>query len=70
MAEDKVAEDRRIQEIDSAFGQIGLALYNHYKDFTQIHLPFIGNQPASAGQAADQETGNTINLPYIAGGTS
>lgn len=54
---DKVAEDRRIQELDSVFGHIGLALYEHYKDFSPVHVPLAVNQ------AGEEET---TRLPYIA----
>ncbi|MEZ4711097.1 MAG: serine hydrolase [Caldilineaceae bacterium] len=44
---DKVAEDARVQDLDRVFGYIGLALFEHYKDFQPdnqsqpVHLPYV-----------------------------
>ena len=58
--EDPVAEDAQIQRIDSAFGQIGLALYNAYKGHHRIFLPLVQNQPKE----------EQLFLPYIRKGAS
>ena len=43
VAGDPAAEIQRINEIDHAFGQIGLTIYNHFNSNTKVFMPFVAN---------------------------
>jgi len=38
---DPAAESRRVNEIDHAFGEIGLAVYNHFQSYTKVFMPTV-----------------------------